>query len=90
MTSGYWRFETEWPLKRHGAQTFYLGAGTLGPVPSEAEGLTTIDYHATVGSTLRQMCTRRIHQRPRRVREVAIPAAGAPAHVVGTPRADDP
>ena len=51
LTSGYWRFETEWPLKRHSAQILYLGDGLLNVAPGETNGLTTVDYHATVGST---------------------------------------
>jgi uncharacterized protein len=51
LTSGYWRFETEWPLQRHAERTLYLGSGTLTPEVSQSDGMTTVDYNPTVGST---------------------------------------
>jgi predicted acyl esterase len=50
-TSGFWRFETEWPLERGVARTLYLGDGTLGDSQSEVPGVATIEYNPTVGST---------------------------------------
>ncbi len=50
-TRGYWRFETEWPLRRGIEQTLYLGDGSLREAVTETAGVTTIDYNPTVGST---------------------------------------
>ncbi|MBI3943535.1 MAG: CocE/NonD family hydrolase [Chloroflexi bacterium] len=51
-TSGFWRYETEWPLARGKEVTLYLGDGTLQPdSPPETGGSDRVAYHPAVGAT---------------------------------------
>jgi putative CocE/NonD family hydrolase len=52
LTSGFWRYETEWPLARGREESLGLDHGVLrADGPDQDAGVDTLSYHPAVGTT---------------------------------------
>ena len=94
FTSGFWRYETTFPLERGHDETLYLDAGLLrAESPPDREAVTELVYHPAVGTSFGMFSAGSPHVLPADQRgEEAYaavftgPALSEPLEILGQPR----